>query len=190
VLAQSAGAIAGEYAQLISLLGIFVTLVIHAWVQQRKLAWDRASLTSNLVSQWDERTERQRQTIEDMFGFYWNKDSIDLGGREKEFALAAKGDPSGFFEIREAVILLLNWFEDFAALYRQGMLDTVIANHLMKPPIKKYYFKIRPLMSAINLHLLEGEPGWPILDELMEDWANARSPRPIEATFFTTEAAQ
>ena len=150
----------------ITFFGIAIPLLFGVYQLKKRFDWDKAMLSYELGKIWTENTFQHRKVIEKVYGTYFLA-SKPINSPEPElFANASEGEE--FYEIKIAVISLMNYLEDIAILYSSGMADKHIIDTTLRQPVLSYYNKIKPLSSCIDN--VAGYPSWKPLDDLIKLW--------------------
>lgn len=152
--------------------GIVVPLIIGVIQLKKRFDWEKGMLASQLGNMWSEKTLEHRQIIEQKYGPYLVKSEPISPPDAAEFVGATEGE---LYQVKIAVISLLNYFEDIAVLYLSGMADRLIIDETIRRPMMRYYDKVRPLAKCID-HVA-GYCSWKPLDDLVNLWKREDSDR-------------
>jgi len=153
----------------------FVPFTFGVYKLYKMFEWNKARLTYELGKVWSEQTLPWRSVIERHFGSYLSTTNPAKVESCEEFVKATDKDGE-LYELKIAVINLLNYFEDIAMLYLNDMLDKKMVDDTLKNAIRKYYVKLAPLKDCIDRHA--GYKSWKLLDELMDYWDKEESGEP------------
>lgn len=153
----------------VTLLAIFVKEVFE-------YRWRKGNLTSRYVSEWTNKSKKLRICLESKhFQQVWFEKDQARVPDEKEFARAVTAPE---VELKEAVIEFLNWCEDWAILYRDGLLKNDVADEALKTATLRYYKKIELLATAIAKYgqAEQHTPAqhWPAVFHLFKVWSGGR----------------
>ena len=122
--------------------------------------------------------------IEKYYGEYWILEPSIWQQAPAPFEVAQStpnepDDRRHRYEIKQAAITILNYFEDFSAMYQRGHIDCRMMDHLLKAPIITMYEKLAPIREAMNrdyfaksrgVRLYENNDTWNDLSIFIEDW--------------------
>lgn len=102
---------------------------------------------------------------------------------EQDLVLIARGEAtSGFkgeqvYQLRGDIIRILNFFEQIAIAYRDGVADKDMITRYFKPPIVKSRQRLTYLVNEWVKN--ENGGGWPALDQVIqEDWKEVIDKKP------------
>jgi hypothetical protein len=150
----------------LAFFGLVIPLCVGIYQRHKRLAWDKAMLSYELQKAWTEKTSPHRAVIEKKYGSYLqNVQPVSIKNVEG-FARATQGD--NLYPLRDAVVSLLNYFEDIAVLYSSGMVDKKMVDLTIKDPIISYYEKIKPLADCIEK--VSGKKHWQPLENQIYEW--------------------
>ena len=156
-----------------SVIGL-ITFIFGVYKLYKIFEWNKAKLTYELGKTWSEQTLPWRGIIEKQFGSYLSTTTPAKVESCEEFVKATEG--SELYDLKIAVINLLNYFEDIAMLYLNDMLDKKMVDDTLKNAIRRYYDKLAPLKECIDRHA--GYKSWKLLDELIDYWNNQEKEKP------------
>jgi len=157
----------------VSVLAIVIPLWVSIYQSKKRYKWDKAIMAYKIGEIWTTETKDHRKVIEKNYGSYLIPYKEMVVPTAEDYEGAKPG--TELYDINLAVSSLMNYFENVAVLYMQGVVDKKIIDNTMKKAIIQYHEKIKPL--ALLSEKVAGYPLWASLDELIEKWANEEKPK-------------
>ena len=151
---------------LIALIGILVTLAFGSWKLVKMFDWQKGMVSHELAKGWTDKTLKHKEVIEKKFGSYLSKVEQATVPNCEKFVNAVSGDE--LYNLKIAVISLMNYFEIIAVVYLNGMADTKVIDTTFKNAVLRYYHKIEKLADCLNR--VAGYNSWEPVNQMIEIW--------------------
>lgn len=135
--------------------------------------WNRRRSAADLLGRWNEHTLQHRKVIE-----AWKPGIIDYTQDARARPIIApleasevyRANPSQqLWNIRFAIIELLNFFEEIASSVQHHVADEQIIKGSISIPMKRYYEALLPYVRVVTHEESNSNP-WTPLSQQLETW--------------------